>query len=69
MDASDKTRLSKARAYFYNTAQNLIKQYPTLNYTALLSTCSDIGLPLYIPSYELKRLFIEGRNSYVQCTC
>jgi len=69
MDASDKTRLSKARAYFYNTTQELIKQHPTLNYGALLTNCTSIALPLTFPSYELKRLFIEGRNSYVQCTC
>ena len=67
MDASDTSRLQKARAYFYNTAQDLIKQHPTLNYGALLTNCSSIGLPLTFPSYELKRLFIQGRNSYVKC--
>ena len=66
MNASDTARLRQARSYYISKINELALAQPTAD--CLTATCTNYNTcKLSFPTYELKQLFIEGKNSYNNC--
>jgi len=66
MNASDTVRLRKARTYYVNKIAEFARLQPAAD--CLSATCSKYQTCIVnFESYELRQLFLEGRNSYNNC--
>lgn len=66
MNASDTARKRRAVTYFLNKVAEFAKNQPAAD--CLSATCSKYETCIVkFESYELRLLFLEGRNSYYNC--
>ena len=66
MNASDTARSRRARTYYLNKVAEFARNQPAAD--CLSATCSKYTTCIInFESYELRQLFLEGRNSYNNC--
>jgi hypothetical protein len=66
MNASDTARKRRAKTYFLNKIAEFARDQPSAD--CLSTTCSKYATCIVkFESYELRQLFLEGRNSYYNC--